>query len=140
MKSDLKGFYRFPIVVKSGLPRFCMVWHISTWFGSFCVFGHGWVWSSVVAHSFEWFRMVLQVSRILHGLTLFTWFWKICVICMMCSFCNLVWFCRVILIWYTCLKILVSKLHLRWHFVQITFDIFLYFYVYSRNVLFCIEN
>ena len=34
------------------------------------------------------------------------------------------WSCRLILIWCTCLKILVSKLHLRRHFVQITFEIF----------------
>ena len=67
------------------------------------------LWFCIVLRGFAW---------------LCTWFWMIWVIHLMCAFCNLVWSCRVILIWYTCLKILVSKLHLRRHFVQITFEIF----------------
>ena len=46
-KYGFKWFYMFPIVVMSGLTRFCMVWHGSMWF---CVVLHCCVWLGVVGH------------------------------------------------------------------------------------------
>ena len=45
----------FSIVVTSGLTRFRMVWHVSTWFR---VVLHGWVWLGVVGHSCTWLHIV----------------------------------------------------------------------------------
>ena len=47
LKYGLKWFYMFPIVVMSGLTRFCMVWHGSMWF---CVVLRCCVWLGVVGH------------------------------------------------------------------------------------------
>ena len=44
----------FPIVVMSGLTRFCMVWHGCTWF---CVVLRCCVWLGVVGHGCTWLHI-----------------------------------------------------------------------------------
>ena len=101
----------------------CLAWfrlyaHGFAVFAWLCRVLRSFAWFHVVSHEFAWFRVV-------SGGFAFAW---LCVVsrsfAWSCYFCNLVWSYKVILIWYTCFKIQVSKLHLRRHFVQITFEIF----------------